>query len=86
MISPSMQPTDQISIAAVYSEQFRSSSGARYQRVTTYSVMKSVSDVVLASPKSPIFRSQLALRSKLLGLRSRCKTFAECTYLSPLRI
>uniref|UniRef100_A0A3Q7F5J0 Uncharacterized protein n=1 Tax=Solanum lycopersicum TaxID=4081 RepID=A0A3Q7F5J0_SOLLC len=61
-----MQPTDQISIAAVYSEQFRSNSGARYQRVTTYSVMKSVSDVVLASPKSPTFRSQFALRNKLL--------------------
>lgn len=83
MISPSMQPTDQISIAAVYSVQLRSNSGARYQRVTTYSVMKSVSDVVLAKPKSPILRSQLALRSKLLGLRSRCKTLAECTYFNP---
>jgi len=84
MISPSMQPTDHISIAAVYSEQLRSNSGARYHRVTTYSVMKSVSDVVLASPKSPILRSQLAFKNKLLGFRSRCKTFAECTYLSPL--
>jgi hypothetical protein len=84
MISPSMQPIDHISIAAVYSEQLRSNSGARYHRVTTYSVMKSVSDVVLASPKSPILRSQLAFKNKLLGFRSRCKTFAECTYLSPL--
>nr|GMD07554.1 Protein PAF1-like protein [Ipomoea batatas] len=80
-----IHPTDQTSIAAVYSEQLRSSSGARYQRVTTYSVMKSVSDVVLAKPKSPIFRSQFELRSKLLGFRSRCNTFAECTYFSPLK-
>lgn len=71
IISMNMQPTDQISIAAVYSEQLRSSSGARYQRVTTYSVMKSVSEVVLASPKSQILRSQFALRSRLLGFRSR---------------
>lgn len=83
MISPSMQPTDHISMAAVYSEQLRSNSGARYHRVTTYSVIKSVSDVVLARPKSAILRSQLAFNSKLLGFRSRCKTFAECTYLSP---
>nr|GMD10510.1 Protein PAF1-like protein [Ipomoea batatas] len=85
IISPRIHPTDQTSIAAVYSEQLRSSSGARYQRVTTYSVMKSVSDVVLAKPKSPIFRSQFELRSKLLGFRSRCNTFAECTYFSPLK-
>jgi len=78
-----MQPTDQTSIAEVYSEQLRSNSGARYHLVTTYSVMKSVSDVVLAKPKSPILRSQFALTSKLLGLRSRCKTLAECTYFNP---
>ncbi|KAJ0566576.1 hypothetical protein HanIR_Chr06g0275211 [Helianthus annuus] len=78
-----MQPTDQISIAAVYSEQLSNNSGARYHLVTTYSVMKSVSDVVLASPKSQILRSQFAFRSKLLGFRSRCKTFAECTYFKP---
>uniref|UniRef100_A0A0A9DQG1 Uncharacterized protein n=1 Tax=Arundo donax TaxID=35708 RepID=A0A0A9DQG1_ARUDO len=45
--------------------------------------MKSVSVVVLARPKSPILRSHLALSSRLLGLRSRCKTFAECTYFNP---
>jgi hypothetical protein len=78
-----MHPTDHTSIAAVYSEQLRSNSGARYQRVTTYSVMKSVSEVVRASPKSQIFKSQFAFRSKLLGFRSRCKTFAECMYFSP---
>lgn len=79
-----MQPTDQTSIAEVYSEQLRSNSGARYHLVTTYSVIKSVSDVVLAKPKSPILRSQFPFKSKLLGLRSRCKALAECTYLSPL--
>lgn len=79
-----MQPTDQTSIADVYSEQLRSNSGALYHLVTTYSVIKSVSDVVLAKPKSPILRSQFPFKSKLLGLRSRCKTFAECTYFSPL--
>lgn len=79
-----MHPTDHMSMAAVYSEQLRSSSGALYQRVTTYSVIKSVSDVVLASPKSPIFRSQLAFNKRLLGLRSLCKTLAECTYFRPL--
>lgn len=78
-----MQPTDQISIAAVYSEQLSSNSGARYHRVTTYSVMKSVSEVVLASPKSQILRSQFALSSRLLGFKSRCKTLAECMYFSP---
>ena len=86
MISANMQPTDQTSIADVYSELLRSSSGARYHLVTTYSVMRSVSDVVLAKPKSAILRSQFAFRSKLLGLRSRCNTFAECMYLSPRRI
>jgi len=38
---------------------------------------------VRASPKSQIFRSQFALTSRLLGLRSLCKTLALCTYLSP---
>lgn len=78
-----MQPTDQMSMAAVYSEQLSNNSGALYHRVTTYSVMKSVSDVVRASPKSQIFRSQFELRSRLLGFKSRCKTFAECMYFSP---
>ena len=78
-----MQPTDQISSAAVYSEQLRRNSGALYQRVTTYFVMKSVSVVVLASPKSPILSSQFSFMITFLGLRSQCKTCAECTYFSP---
>jgi len=39
-----------------------------------------------ASPKSQIFRSQDAFRSRLLGFRSRCRMLAEWTYLSPRRI
>ncbi|KAG6542722.1 hypothetical protein Mapa_015881 [Marchantia paleacea] len=70
-------------MAAVYSLQFSNSSGARYHRVTTYSVIKSVSDVVRANPKSQIFKSQFALRSKLLGFRSRWRTFAEWIYFKP---
>jgi hypothetical protein len=35
-----MQPTDHMSMAAVYCSHDSRSSGARYQRVTTYSVMK----------------------------------------------
>ena len=58
-----------MSIAAVYSEQESSSSGARYQRVTTYSVMNSFSVLVRASPKSQIFRSRFALRSRWAGGR-----------------
>ena len=64
-------------------------SGARYQRVATYSVMKPVSvpegSAVLtdrAKPKSQTLRSQLALRSRLEGLRSRWMTSAECRALS----
>ena len=62
------------------------SSGARYHRVTTYSVINPLSEEVLASPKSQIFKSQFAFRSRLLGFRSLCSTFAVCTYFSPRRI
>lgn len=57
--------------------------------VATYSVMKPVSvplgSAVLtlrASPKSATFRSQLALRSRLDGFRSRWMTSAEWSALS----
>lgn len=70
MSSIKMQPTDHTSMAAVYSEEFNNSSGARYHLVTTYSVMKSVSEVVRASPKSQIFKSQLAFKRRLLGFKS----------------
>lgn len=81
-----MHPTDHTSIAAVYSDELSSNSGALYHLVTTYSVMKSVSEVVRASPKSQILRSQLAFNKRLLGFRSRWSTLAEWMYFKPLRI
>jgi hypothetical protein len=39
-ISARMQPTDHTSMAFVYSLKVNMISGARYQRVATYSVMK----------------------------------------------
>jgi hypothetical protein len=54
-----------------YSFQLSMISGARYQRVATYSVIKPWCDssglAPRASPKSQILRSQLPFRSKLLG-------------------
>jgi hypothetical protein len=47
--------------------ELSNSSGVRYLLVTTYSVIMSLSDDGRASPKSQIFRSQLAFSSKLLG-------------------
>jgi hypothetical protein len=41
--SARMHPTDQMSTALVYSLAFRMTSGARYHRVTTYSVFSSSS-------------------------------------------
>lgn len=43
-------------------------------------------DLVLAKPKSQIFRSHEAFKSRLLGFRSLCSTLAVCMNLSPLRI
>ena len=81
-ISAKIQPTLHTSIAFVYSLKVSMISGARYQRVATYSVMNpelsSVEAADRARPKSQTLRSQLALRSKLDGLRSRWRTFAEC--------
>mmetsp|Transcript_144 Transcript_144/g.586 ORF Transcript_144/g.586 Transcript_144/m.586 type:complete len:253 (+) Transcript_144:1308-2066(+) len=82
-----------MSTACEYDGQLRSSSGARYQRVTTYSVKKSSRPSspsggvapALASPKSQMQRSQLALTRRLEGLMSRCMTSAECTYLRARR-
>jgi hypothetical protein len=66
---PPINAPDQTSIAASYVSQLSSSSGARYQRVTTYSVMcaSAPSAAVRASPKSQILRSHEALRSTLDG-------------------
>lgn len=71
-----MQPTDHTSMAPVYPEHDSRSSGARYHRVTTYSVMISWPWEPRARPKSQIFRSQFALTSRLEGFRSRCSTLA----------
>ena len=38
---------------------------------------------VRARPKSQIFRSQLALSSRLDGFKSRCSTLALWTYFNP---
>ena len=32
------------------------------------------------------FRSQVVLRRRLLGFKSRCNTLAECMYFNPRRI
>src|SRR3954471_410940 len=79
-ISARIQPTLHTSIALVYSLKVSIISGARYHLVATYSVMKpelsSLEAAERARPKSQTLRSQLALRSRLDGLRSRCSTFA----------
>ena len=83
-----MQPTDQISIDLVYPLLLSMISGARYQRVATYSVKKPVwswsGSATRAKPKSQIFRSHVAFSKRLLGFKSRCKTFAEWMYFRPL--
>jgi len=50
--SAKMQPTDQISTALVYSEAFKMTSGARYQRVTTYLLFLSLSLSAYVSNKN----------------------------------
>ncbi|KAH3680379.1 hypothetical protein WICPIJ_008295 [Wickerhamomyces pijperi] len=73
-ISAKMHPTDQTSIAVVYSWNVSMISGARYHLVATYSVMKpklfSVEAMDLARPKSHTFKSQLEFKSKLEGFKS----------------
>ena len=57
------------------------------QTLTLTSVMKPFSAVpVRLRPKSQILRSQFALSRRLLGFRSRCRTFALWMYFSPLKI
>ena len=84
-ISARMQPTDQTSMALVYSLKVNMISGARYQRVATYSVMKPELSSWLAAerarPKSQTLRSQLALSSRLDGFKSLWSTLAECIAL-----
>lgn len=63
-------------------------SGARYQRVATYSVIcvgssSGLDSKPLLSPKSHIFSSQSEFTSKFPGFRSRWTTAAECMYFIP---
>eukprot|EP01139_Manchomonas_bermudensis_P001392 Amastigsp_a1887_57.p7 type:complete len:105 gc:universal Amastigsp_a1887_57:571-885(+) len=85
-----MQPTDQMSIAFVYSAHESMTSGARYHRVATYSVINPAwfcsGSATRASPKSQILRSQFELRRMFEGFRSRWMTCAEWMNLSPRRI
>merc|ERR1719409_2293782 len=84
--SAKMQPTLHMSTALVYVSDDSTISGARYQRVTTYSVRKSRQSEGFTPrerPKSVILRSQFSLTSRLEGLRSRCSTLHEWRYLSP---
>merc|ERR1719446_1864304 len=86
--SAKMQPTDHMSTAFVYVSDESTISGARYHRVTTYSVRKSRQSDGLTPrerPKSVILRSQFSLTSRLDGLRSRWRTLHEWMYLSPRR-
>lgn len=89
-ISARMQPTDHTSMALVYSLKVNMISGARYHLVATYSVMKpelsSWEAAERARPKSHTLRSQLALRSRLEGFRSRCRTLAECMAFNARRV
>src|SRR5271156_5363398 len=89
-ISARIQPTDQTSMALVYSLNVSMISGARYHRVATYSVMKpelsSWEAAERARPKSQTFKSQLAFKRRLDGLRSRWRTSAECVALRAGRV
>mmetsp|Transcript_22347 Transcript_22347/g.49735 ORF Transcript_22347/g.49735 Transcript_22347/m.49735 type:complete len:200 (+) Transcript_22347:421-1020(+) len=85
--SAKMHPTLHTSTGLPYMAHSSSSSGGRYQRVTTYSVsMSTPASKPRARPKSHSARSQLAFTSRLEGFRSRCSTLAECTYFRPRRI
>jgi len=109
-ISAKTHPILQMSIARVYSLKVNMTSGARYQRVATYSVMKVDASLEgladwredLAKPKSQTctcvqrltdfcdqdqctFKSQFAFSKRLEGLRSRCRTLAECIALRARR-
>mmetsp|Transcript_29658 Transcript_29658/g.78549 ORF Transcript_29658/g.78549 Transcript_29658/m.78549 type:complete len:222 (-) Transcript_29658:484-1149(-) len=92
MSSPRMHPALQMSTAAVYSIDVRTTSGARYQRVPTYSVRRKSSSSCekparpRASPKSQSLMSQFLFTSTFSGLRSLCTTLAECMYSSARRM
>mmetsp|Transcript_114388 Transcript_114388/g.319655 ORF Transcript_114388/g.319655 Transcript_114388/m.319655 type:complete len:204 (-) Transcript_114388:134-745(-) len=94
-ISPRMHPTAQRSIEELYCLGSSITSGARYHRVTTYSVStphacsSSPSGSGMsprAKPKSQTLSLQSALRRMFAGFRSRCATPAACRWLSARRI
>lgn len=71
--SATMQPTAHISTAEVYLCHPTSTSGARYQRVVTYSVIASILESLLslytlASPKSATLRQQSPFTRRFRGL------------------
>mmetsp|Transcript_8410 Transcript_8410/g.29889 ORF Transcript_8410/g.29889 Transcript_8410/m.29889 type:complete len:266 (+) Transcript_8410:290-1087(+) len=84
--SAKMQPTLQMSTASVYMPSAESiSSGGRYHRVTTCSVMSasSSSGTRRDRPKSVMRRSQFLVTSRFDGLRSRWMTSLRCAKRSP---
>mmetsp|Transcript_24591 Transcript_24591/g.69182 ORF Transcript_24591/g.69182 Transcript_24591/m.69182 type:complete len:219 (-) Transcript_24591:203-859(-) len=100
-ISPRMQPTDQQSTAVEYGRcGARSTSGQRYQRVTTYSVSgflaSSAASARAASaarpathrerPKSVMRTRQSRETRTLPGFRSRCRMPTLCRAWTPSRI
>ena len=67
-----MHPMLQMSIALVYSEAFRITSGALYHRVTTYSVLNSFSSSnPLPNPRSQSFTSHSLFSSIFDGFKSQ---------------
>mmetsp|Transcript_48847 Transcript_48847/g.141480 ORF Transcript_48847/g.141480 Transcript_48847/m.141480 type:complete len:243 (-) Transcript_48847:187-915(-) len=77
--SPKLQPMDQMSTLAEYVLEPSSSSGERYQSVTTFLVQGwGGSPNSLARPKSASFRTPRLVRSRLLSLMSRCITDRAC--------
>ena len=74
IISANMQPTDHISMDFVYPFEFNMISGARYQRVATYSVRKPVwscsGSATRASPKS-----QICLLEKNISTKFQMKDY-----------
>mmetsp|Transcript_24547 Transcript_24547/g.60884 ORF Transcript_24547/g.60884 Transcript_24547/m.60884 type:complete len:299 (-) Transcript_24547:262-1158(-) len=89
-ISPSTQPADHRSIWLEYRRLPHSSSGQRYQRVTTYDVPTklrssgpSATGQLREMPKSAMRSSQSLLISRLDGFRSRWTTPAAWSACSP---
>jgi len=74
-ISAMMQPADQMSMLVLYVLDPKSTSGARYQSVTTSfeNVLTGIPNA-RARPKSASLSMPLLLISKFCGLRSRCST------------